>query len=74
VPLTPFLIMRFYLLGIDNWCEFYDLNIPDSSWISLGQNQDLDTLIEITDPLWSAALEYINLDFLIPIWIQLHDQ
>jgi len=61
--------MRYYLLGIDDWWKFEDLNVPDTSWHSLGQNQVLDTLIEFTDPVWDLLIHHLEPDFLTPIWI-----
>jgi hypothetical protein len=62
--------MTYYLLSIDDWTDFWDLNIPDTAWHSLGQNADLDTLIEITDPIWNTVIHHAAFDFLTPIWIQ----
>jgi hypothetical protein len=62
--------MTYYLLSIDAWPDFWDLNIPDTAWHSLGQNQDLDTLIEFTDPKWNTVIHHAAPDFLTPIWIQ----
>jgi hypothetical protein len=61
--------MKYYLLSLDDWWRFYDLNLPDDAWHDLGQNTDLDTLIEITDPIWSTVIHHANFDFLTPIWL-----
>lgn len=48
---------KLYIIQIDDWTRWYDLNIPDEAWITLVQNSDLETLIEIVDPVWQMALE-----------------
>jgi hypothetical protein len=58
-----------YILQIDDWCEWYDLNVPDHAWITLAQNQDLETLIEIVDPLWKMAFEIATPSFVQKICI-----
>lgn len=59
-----------YIIKIDDWWRWYDLNIPDSAWVSIVQNADLDTLIEITDPAWQLALQYAMPEFLTEICIE----
>ena len=67
VLLTPLIMI--YVLDIEDWWAFYDLNIPDSGWYSIGQDENLNTYIKITDPTWSAALAVHTPFFLIPQWI-----
>jgi hypothetical protein len=63
-------MLLLYIIQIDDWWKWYDLNIPDSAWISIIQNHDLETLIEITDPAWQLALQYSTPDFLTQICIE----
>ena len=58
-----------YTLEIDDWWKFWDLDIPDTAWISQGQNPELTTLIHITDPIWIHRLRELNPNFLSPQWL-----
>ena len=59
----------YFILAIDDWPDFWDLNIPDEAYVELSQNADLDTLIEFVDPKWELAIRHRQPDCLIPIWI-----
>ena len=69
VPYVPsvqqcrFFTAMYYVIDIDDWTAWYDLDIPDSAWISLAQNEFLETLIEIQDPLWQLVFEWATPDF-----------
>ena len=68
--ITDFFMTRlYYILAVDDWTDFWDLNIPESAYISLGQNDNLETLIEFTDPTWALAISHKQPDCLTPIWI-----
>ncbi len=58
-----FFTAMYYVIDIEDWTAWYDLDIPDSAWITIAQNHDLETLIEIQDPLWQLAFEFAAPDF-----------
>lgn len=66
---ADFFMAELYILHIDDWPRWYDLNIPDWAWITLAQNQELETLIEFVDPLWKIAFEMATPDFVQSICI-----
>jgi len=61
--------MTYYMLSIEDWPDFWDFGMPDSAWYDLGQNADLDTLIEILDPVWDLLIHHTQPPFLTPIWL-----
>lgn len=66
---ADFFMAMMFIIAIDDWWKWYDLNIPDDAWISIVQNSDLDTLIEIKDPAWILALQHHTPEFLKLVWI-----
>jgi len=64
-----FMTRLYYILAVDDWTDFWDLNIPESAYQELGQNANLETLIEFTDPTWALAISHKQPNFLTPIWI-----
>ena len=70
VPIFFMTRLVLYIIQIDDWWKWYDLNIPDDAWTSIVQNADLETLIEITDPGWLLAIQIAMPEFLTEICIE----
>jgi hypothetical protein len=60
---ADFFTAMYYVIDIEDWTDWYDLDVPDSAWITIAQNEYLETLIEIQDPLWQMAFALAAPDF-----------